>query len=62
MQQVICPIDNKPCEVDCPDRYRDALEGGCLMTTAMEFGVNLLILKEATNEERESVHRPESNR
>lgn len=26
MRQVICPLDGKPCEQDCPDRYIDQPE------------------------------------
>lgn len=46
MNQLICPIDGKPCETDCPDRYTDRPEGGCFLTTAIEFGVNLLIVRD----------------
>lgn len=28
MKQIICPIDGKPCEKSCPDRYTDRKEGG----------------------------------
>ena len=36
MEQIICPIDGKPCEETCPDRYIDRAEGGCFMTTFIE--------------------------
>lgn len=42
MKQVVCPIDNRPCERDCPDRYIDTPEGGCFLTTAQEFGAKIL--------------------
>ena len=42
MPQVICPLDNQPCEQDCPDRYKDAPEGGCFLTTAMELGCTVI--------------------
>jgi len=32
MQQLICPLDGKPCEADCPDRYKDQPEGGDIGT------------------------------
>ena len=35
--QLLCPVDGKPCERDCPDRYRDRPEGGCFLTTFLEF-------------------------
>lgn len=41
MNQVICPIDQLPCEADCPDRYHDTPEGGCFLTTAMELGFKM---------------------
>ena len=28
MQDLICPLDGKPCEEGCPDRYVDHPEGG----------------------------------
>lgn len=44
MQQLICPLDGLHCEKDCPDRYHDEPEGGCLLTTFLELGGNTLIL------------------
>lgn len=44
VKQLICPIDGKPCEKDCPDRYRDTPNGGCILTTAQELGAHLLQL------------------
>lgn len=41
MEQLICPLDGKPCEKDCPDRYGDRPEGGCLLTTAQELGAKI---------------------
>ena len=35
--QLLCPLDGKPCERDCPDRYRDRPEGGCFLTTFLAF-------------------------
>lgn len=42
IQEVICPLDNKPCEHDCPDRYVDQPEGGCFITTALEQGFTVV--------------------
>ncbi len=42
MKQLICPLDNLPCELDCPDRYKDQPEGGCFLTTAQELGAAIL--------------------
>lgn len=44
MQQIICPLDNQPCEKDCLDRYQDQSEGGCFLTTAQELGATVLAL------------------
>ncbi len=44
MKQMICPLDNQPCEADCPDRYQDQPEGGCFLTTAQEQGATILNL------------------
>lgn len=44
MKQRICPLDGKPCEQDCPDRYRDEPAGGCTLTTAVELGAKLINL------------------
>jgi len=44
MKQVICPLDSRPCERDCPDRYIDKPDGGCFLTTARELGFQILYL------------------
>lgn len=41
---IICPLDNQPCEYNCPDRYTDRPEGGCLLTTALEQGCSLIAI------------------
>lgn len=48
MRQVICPLDGKPREQDCPDRYIDQPEGGCILTTAEELGAQVVVLDEAS--------------
>lgn len=40
MKQLIYPLDNKPCEQDCPDRYTD--QPGCALTTAQEEGAQIV--------------------
>ena len=42
MKQLICPLNGKSCEADCPDRYRDQPEGGCMLTTAQELGARII--------------------
>lgn len=44
MKDVICPLDGRPCEKDCPDRYTDQLNGGCTLTTARELGAKIIDL------------------
>ncbi len=44
MEQLICPLDGKPCEKDCPDRYIDHPSGGCFLTTAQEMGAKIIDL------------------
>ena len=46
MQDLICPLDGKPCEKDCPDRYTDQPKGGCFPTTASELGGKALPLSD----------------
>lgn len=48
MKEIICPLDGRPCEKNCPDRYRDQPEGGCWITTAQELGAQVIILDEAS--------------
>ncbi len=45
MSAVLCPLDGKPCEENCPDRYRDEPGGGCLLTTLMEFADVMIVIK-----------------
>lgn len=45
MSETICPIDGLPCDPACPDRYTDQPEGGCILTTAIERGHNVMILE-----------------
>ncbi len=42
MKDVICPIDGRPCEKDCPDRYIEQPGGGCALTTAKELGAKII--------------------
>mgnify|MGYP000034293190 CR=1 FL=1 len=43
-EDIICPLDGKPCEKDCPDRYIDHPGGGCFLTTAQELGAKIIDL------------------
>ena len=43
-KDIICPLDGKPCEKDCPDRYIDHPGGGCFLTTAQELGAKIIDL------------------
>jgi hypothetical protein len=42
VKDVICPIDGRPCEMDCPDRYLEQPGGGCALTTAQELGAKII--------------------
>lgn len=44
MEQVICPIDGKPCDTACPDRYRDRPEGGCLLAATVAMSDITIIM------------------
>jgi len=44
MKQLLCPLDGCPCDPDCPDRYHDEPEGGCMLTTAQELGAKIFNL------------------
>ena len=44
MEQITCPLDGRPCSSDCPDRYIDSEEGGCILTTALELGCKVCII------------------
>lgn len=44
MKQLICPVDGKPCDPECPDRYIDRAQGGCFLTTAQEAGAKVINL------------------
>ena len=46
MNEIICPYDGRPCDPNCPDRYIDQPEGGCILTTASEMGCKVFILDE----------------
>lgn len=43
----ICPLDGRPCDPDCPDRYQDDPAGGCLTATLMEYADAVFIIKKA---------------
>lgn len=44
MTDVICPLDGKPCEKDCPDRFVDTPDGGCLLTMSLEIGAHVMYI------------------
>ena len=46
---IICPLDGKPCETNCPDRYKDHPGGGCILTTAQELGAQIINLGGGTS-------------
>lgn len=46
MNDRICPLDGKPCEKDCPDRFHDTPDGGCLLTMVQDRGGNILTIED----------------
>ena len=38
VREVTCPLDGKPCDPECPDRFHDRPEGGCVLTLAQDLG------------------------
>ena len=46
MREVICPVDGRPCDPECPDRFTDRPEGGCILTMAADMGCKVFILDE----------------
>ena len=44
MNDRICPIDGNPCEKDCPDRFTDTPDGGCLLTLFQDMELPVLYL------------------
>ncbi len=42
---LICPLDGRPCDPNCPDRYQDDPAGGCLTATLMEHSDAAFIIK-----------------
>ena len=54
MKDIICPLDGRPCEKDCPDRYCDVPEGGCFLTTALEQGVTVLVVRDRAGRDQNS--------
>ena len=45
MNEIICPLDGRPCAPSCPDRYIDQPEGGCLLTTLAEISDAVIVGK-----------------
>ena len=46
MNDRICPLDGKPCEKDCPDRFYDTPDGGCLLTMVQDRGGNIMTIED----------------
>lgn len=46
MSDRTCPLDGKPCEKDCPDRFHDTPDGGCLLTMVQDMGGNVITIEE----------------
>lgn len=59
MHIVTCPIDGKPCDPECPDRFIDRAEGGCLMTMLIEHSDSVLYISRANRNALETDKRKE---
>lgn len=46
MNDRICPLDGKPCEKDCPDRFHDTPDGGCFLTMVQDRGGNIMTIED----------------
>lgn len=46
MNEIICPIDGRPCDPSCPDRYIDHPEGGCILTTVTDLTDVVIVVDE----------------
>ena len=44
----MCPFDNCPCELDCPDRHPD--RSGCKLTDALDAGQDVIAFNNPTGE------------
>lgn len=49
MNDIICPLDGSPCAKDCPDRYVDNPEGGCVLTTMMKHADAVIIVRRSAH-------------
>ena len=49
MKQRVCPLDGKPCEKSCPDRYPNDPRGGCILVAMHD-------VSEDYNAKREGEH------
>ena len=48
MNDRICPFDNVPCQMDCPDRHPD--RSGCALTDELDAGRSVLAYNNPTGE------------
>lgn len=57
MKQRICPLDGKPCEKSCPDRYKDDPRGGCILVAMHDVSEDYNAKKEGGDTMNENIDR-----
>ena len=57
MKQRICPLDGKPCEKSCPDRYKDDPRGGCILVAMHDMSEDYNAKKEGGDTMNENIDR-----
>lgn len=50
MNEIICPIDGKPCDPACPNRYIDQPGGGCVLSTVADMSDTVIIVEQLEKE------------
>ena len=47
---IVCPIDGKPCDPACPNRYIDQPGGGCVLSTVADMSDTVIIVEQLEKE------------
>lgn len=57
MNDRICPLDGKPCEKSCPDRYPNDPRGGCILVAMHDVSEDYNAKKEGGDTMNENIDR-----
>lgn len=57
MNDRICPLDGKPCERSCPDRYPNDPRGGCILVAVHDVSEDYNAKKEGGDTVNENTDR-----